>query len=162
MTKVLLGLGSNVNKEQSISKAIKLLADTFVNLRISPTFESKSIGFNGDNFYNLVVSVDTDQTLEEVIATYRRIEDACGRDRSGPKFGPRTLDIDILIYGDVICREPVELPRDEIEINAFVLWPLSLIEPDMVHPVNGQTYKELWQQYVNKQKLWLIEAPWDQ
>ncbi len=162
MTKVLLGLGSNVNKEQSISKAIKLLADTFVNMRISPTFESKSIGFNGDNFYNLVVSVDTDQTLEEVITTYRRIEDACGRDRSGPKFGPRTLDIDILIYGDVICREPVELPRDEIEINAFVLWPLSLIEPDMVHPVNGQTYKELWQQYVNEQKLWLIEAPWDQ
>ena len=97
MTKVLLGLGSNVNKEQSISKAIKLLADTFVNMRISPTFESKSIGFNGDNFYNLVVSVDTDQTLEEVITTYRRIEDACGRDRSGPKFGPRTLDIDILI-----------------------------------------------------------------
>jgi 2-amino-4-hydroxy-6-hydroxymethyldihydropteridine diphosphokinase len=162
MTKVLLGLGSNVNKEQSISKAIKLLADTFVNMRISPTFESKSIGFNGDNFYNLVVSVDTDQTLEEVITTYRRIEDACDRDRSGPKFGPRTLDIDILIYGDVICREPVELPRDEIEINAFVLWPLSLIEPDMVHPVNGQTYKELWQQYVNEQKLWLIEAPWDQ
>lgn len=162
MPKVLLGLGSNVNREESISKAITLLADTFVNLKISPTFESKSIGFDGDNFYNLVVSVDTHQTLEEVITTYRAIEDACGRDRSGPKFGPRTLDIDILTYDDYICREPVELPRDEIVINAFVLWPLALLEPEMVHPVTGQSYKELWQEYNNEQTLWQVETPWDQ
>ena len=162
MTKVLLGLGSNVNREESISKALNLLADTFVNLKISPTFESTSIGFNGDNFYNLVVSVDTELSLDEVITTYRFIEDACGRDRTGPKFGPRTMDIDILTYGNLICREPVELPRDEIVINAFVLWPLALLEPEMIHPANGQSYGELWQEYNNEQTLWQVDTPWDQ
>lgn len=161
MTHILLGLGSNISRTETISKALSLLADSYGDIKISPTFESKSVGFDGDNFYNLVVAAETDQTLTDVIATYRHIEDICGRVRTGPKFGPRKLDIDLLTYGDLVCNEPIELPRDEILINAYVLWPLALLVPDTKHPVVGLPYSELWLNYDNKQTLWQIDVPWE-
>ena len=161
MTHILLGLGSNISRTETISKALTLLAESFGDISISPTFESEAVGFEGDNFYNLVVAADTNQSLEQVIASYRNIEDVCGRERTGPKFGPRKLDIDLLMYGDLVCQEPIELPRDEILINAYVLWPLALLEPDTIHPVTGLPYSELWLNYDNKQSLWQIDVPWD-
>ena len=161
MTHILLGLGSNISRTETLSKALSLLAEKYGEIKISPTFESEAVGFDGDNFYNLVVAAETDQTLEEVIETYRQIEDVCGRVRTGPKFGPRKLDIDLLMYGDLVCQDPIELPRDEILINAYVLWPLALLEPDTKHPIAGLSYSELWLNYDNKQALWQIDVPWD-
>ena len=161
MTHILLGLGSNISRTETLSKALSLLAEKYGEIKISPTFESEAVGFDGDNFYNLVVAAETDQTLEDVIATYRQIEDVCGRVRTGPKFGPRKLDIDLLMYGDLVCQDPIELPRDEILINAYVLWPLALLEPDTKHPIAGLSYSELWLNYDNKQALWQIDVPWD-
>ncbi len=161
MTRILLGIGSNIDRVDTISQSLTMLAEALGNLRISPTFESKSVGFDGDNFYNLVVAAETDKTLEEVIATYRQIEDACGRVRTGPKFGPRKLDIDLLTFGDLVCQEPIELPRDEILVNAYVLWPLSILEPDTKHPIADLSYSELWLNYNNKQALWQVDVPWD-
>jgi 2-amino-4-hydroxy-6-hydroxymethyldihydropteridine diphosphokinase len=119
------------------------------------------VGFDGNNFYNLVVSATTDLGLAEVRKIYQAIEDTCGRDRSGPKFGPRTLDIDLLTYGDMICDEPLELPRGEILENAFVLWPLALLAPDDIHRRTLKTYRQHWEEYDNNQNLWQIETPWD-
>ena len=161
MTHILLGLGSNISRTETITKALSLLKEGYGEIDISPTFESEAVGFDGDNFYNLIVGAETDQTLEQVIATYRNIEDICGRVRTGPKFGPRKLDIDLLTYGDVVCQEPIQLPRDEILINAYVLWPLALLEPEKKHPVAGLPYSELWLNYDKKQTLWQIDAPWD-
>lgn len=161
MTKILLGLGSNIDRESSITMALDKLQDAFVNIQVSPTFESESVGFEGDNFYNLVVSTNTSLTLDEVISTYRNIEDECGRNREGPKFGPRTLDIDLLTYGDLVCHKPLELPRDEILENAYVLWPLALLVPNERHPVNRKTYQHLWEAYDSEQKLWQVNVPWD-
>jgi len=161
MTDLYLGLGSNVNREGCISQALDLLKQTFGSLNISPTFESESVGFDGDNFYNLVVHAETELSLEQVIKTYRSIEDKCGRDRTGPKFGARTLDIDLLLYGDLICTQPIELPRDEILENAYVLWPLAIMTPDLKHPQTGKNYRDHWQEYAKLQKLWRVETPWD-
>ena len=161
MTKVLFGIGSNVERVATIGNAIEQLADIYGDIELSPTFESESVGFKGDNFYNLVVAAHTEQSLEEVITSYRVIEDNCGRERAGPKFGPRKIDIDLLTYGDLVCQSPIELPRDEILINAYVLWPMALIDPDGRHPINNLSYSELWLNYNNQQTLWQIQAPWD-
>ena len=78
----------------------------------------------------------------------REIEDANGRDRSGPKFSSRTLDLDLLLYDDLVLDENgLKLPRDEILKNAFVLWPLAEIAPGLKHPETGLTYAELWSRF---------------
>ena len=159
-TQVFLGIGSNIDKEKAIPQALELLEKEFGELVISPTFESESVGFAGDNFYNLVVSFYTDFSLQEVVASYKNIEDQLGRDRSGPKFSARSLDIDPLLYGDLICDEPVELPRGEVLENAYVLWPLSIIAPDHKHPLTGRSYSEHWDDYDNEQKLWQVDTRW--
>jgi 2-amino-4-hydroxy-6-hydroxymethyldihydropteridine diphosphokinase len=75
----------------------------------------------------------------------RAIEDAHGRTRGGDKFAPRTLDIDLLTYGDsVLNAGPLRLPRDEILKYAFVLGPLAEVAGAERHPVDGRNYAELW------------------
>ena len=76
------------------------------------------------------------------------IEDAHGRDRSGPRFSSRTLDLDLLLYDDMVLDEQgLKLPREEILKNAYVLWPLAEIAPDLLHPVIGKTYTKLWDDF---------------
>jgi 2-amino-4-hydroxy-6-hydroxymethyldihydropteridine diphosphokinase len=78
-----------------------------------------------------------------------------------PKFSPRTLDIDILSYDNLRGNfAGIELPRDEVTYNAFVLRPLSELAPDHCHPVSGKTYRELWAGYASEQKLWPVEFRW--
>ncbi|MCP4273691.1 MAG: 2-amino-4-hydroxy-6-hydroxymethyldihydropteridine diphosphokinase [Gammaproteobacteria bacterium] len=158
--KVFLGIGSNIDKEIAIYKALTLLDQAFGTLQISPVFESEAIGFDGNNFYNLVISFETTQKLPQIIAIYKEIEDKLGRDRSGPKFSARTLDIDPLLYGDEVSNHPIILPREEILENAFVLWPLSLIAPTQKHPLTGKSYAEHWKNYEKQQKLWQIDFVW--
>ncbi len=158
--KVFLGIGSNIDKEIAIYKALTLLDQAFGTLQISPVFESEAIGFDGNNFYNLVISFETTLKLPQIIAIYKEIEDKLGRDRSGPKFSARTLDIDPLLYGDEISNHPIILPREEILENAFVLWPLSLIAPTQKHPLTGKSYAEHWKNYEKQQKLWQIDFVW--
>ncbi len=162
MTEVCLGLGSNVAPEQHIVAALNALSEKFGQLRASRVFESESVGFNGNDFYNLVVVIDTEQTVKQLVDSLRGIENENGRDRSKPKFSPRTLDIDILTYGDLVGEfNGVTLPRDEILKNAFVLWPLSELMPDRKHPALGTTYSELWQAYdKNSQKLNPVDFYW--
>jgi len=159
--KVFLGIGSNIDRENAIAEALSLLSNYFGELVISPTFESESVGFLGDNFYNLVVAFSTSNTLQQVVDVYKAIEDKLGRDRSGVKFSARTLDIDPLLYGDLICEQPAQLPRDEILENAYVLWPLSLIAPDQLHPETGISFAKHWQDYDKNQKLWQVTTSWD-
>ncbi len=156
-TRVFLGIGSNIDKENAIRNGLMQLENTFGNLEVSPVYESKAVGFEGENFYNLVVSFNTTLSLEQIVEIYRDIEDQAGRDRSGPKFSPRSLDIDPLLYGDMVCNEPVILPRDEILENAYVLLPLSELVPDLIHPVTGLSYAEHWNQYDKSQKLWQVD-----
>lgn len=163
MPRVYLGLGSNIDREAHIRAALRALEDAFGLLLVSPVYESESVGFAGSNFYNLVVGIDTELPVGELSALLHGIEDANGRVRGGPKFAPRTLDIDILTYGNA-CGEidGVQLPRDEILKNAFVLRPLADIAPNDRHPETVRPFLEHWEAYdQSRQKLWQIEFPLD-
>lgn len=162
MTRVYLSLGSNIHRHQHIHAALDALADAFGELMISPVYESKSVGFDGSNFFNLVVGVDTDLPIAALSDQLKQIENDNGRVRSGPKFSPRTLDIDILTYGDFVGVEHgVELPRTEITKNAFVLLPLAEIAGTEKHPALLGTYDALWESYDKaSQSLWRVDFTW--
>lgn len=162
MTQVYLSLGSNIRRHHHILAALDALADIFCELHISRVYESKSVGFDGSNFFNLVVGIDTQLSIKALSEHLKKIEDNNGRSRQGPKFSPRTLDIDILTYGNFVGTEAgITLPRAEITQNAFVLLPLAEIAPEQKHPQLQQSYAELWQAYDQaSQALWPVNFAW--
>jgi len=158
MADVYVSIGSNIDKQANIKSCLQELADHFGGLVLSPIYESEAVGFEGDTFYNLVAKFETDMSVGELNQSLKAIEDKYGRDRSGPKFSGRTLDIDILTYDDLVGEfDGVQLPRDEITKNAFVLLPLQDIAPDEVHPEQQVTYARLWFFFDKEsQKLWQV------
>lgn len=162
MTPVYLGLGSNIDRHKYITAGLNALAELFGKLQISPVYESKSVGFNGSNFFNLVVGIETELSIADLCEQLKKIEDRNDRVRTGSKFSPRTLDIDILTYGDFVGIESgIELPRAEITKNAFVLLPLAEIAPNELHPQLKKSYSELWNDYDKiSQSLWSIDFEW--
>ena len=162
MPQVYVSIGSNIEQEQHILACLDALQFHFGDLVLSSVYESEAVGFEGDNFYNLVAGFNTDLSVGELARLLRQIESDNGRRRDGPKFSARTLDIDILTYGEV-CGEVdgIVLPRDEILENAFVLQPLAEIATCEVHPAQGETYGALWRAYgCDRQKLWAIPFHW--
>lgn len=162
MARVYLSIGSNIDREVNIRGGVADLKKQFGELTLSSVYESESVGFDGDSFYNLVAVLDTGERVEVVSRILHDIEAEHGRTREGPRFSSRTLDIDLLTYDDLVTQDNgLELPRDEITKNAFVLWPLAEIAADEKHPVLNQTYGELWQAFdKNKQSLWPVEFVW--
>lgn len=160
--RVYLSLGSNIDREKNILACLDALADHFGELIISPVYESDAVGFAGDSFYNLAVGIDSALSVGELAVIMRDIETANKRSRAGPKFGPRTLDIDILTCGDLSGMvDGVALPRDEVTKNAFVLLPLVDIAPNEKHPVSGKAYCDIATNFTgSEQKLWRISFSW--
>lgn len=159
MANVYLSIGSNIQRDLHISSGISALKKRYKTITCSPIYESVAVGFEGDNFYNLVTHFSTSDSIETVSNFLSKVEDENGRDRNGPKFGPRTLDLDLLLYDDQIIRsKKLTLPRPEIYINAFVLRPLADIAANVLDPIKKQTYQQLWSSFdQDKQKLWPIE-----
>ena len=163
MARVYISLGSNIDAPRHLRAGVAALREHFGELILSSVYESEAVGFEGDNFLNLVAGLDTDLPIAEVADILHRIEDANGRVRSGPRFSARTLDLDLLLYDDVVQGpEPgPELPREEITRNAFVLWPLAEIAPALRHPVDGRTLSELWRAFDrDSQHLWPVPFDW--
>ena len=159
MPRIWLSLGSNIDRSRHIQSALKVLGEEFGPLIVSPVYESKAVGFDGDAFYNLVVGIETDLLAESLMARFRAIESDHGRVRGSAKFSSRTLDIDLLTYGDCSLKQgKLELPRGEILRYAFVLLPLSDVAGDEVHPLTGKCYRDLWDEFDNKkeQPLWQV------
>lgn len=163
MAVVYLGLGSNIEAREHLQQALKVLRRAYGDLSLSPVYESEAVGFVGDNFLNMVVMIHTELPVGVLYEQLRDIENQFGRDRSAPKFSGRTLDIDILLYDDVVGEvDGVILPREEILTNAFVLKPLCDMAPELMHPQRRRTMAQLWQQYdQSRQKLWSVPFVYD-
>jgi 2-amino-4-hydroxy-6-hydroxymethyldihydropteridine diphosphokinase len=145
MATIYISLGSNIKREGNTRAGVEALKQAFGHLTLSSVYESEAVGFDGDAFYNMVIACEVDEPVHDSNQILRDIEDANGRDRSGPKFSSRTLDLDLLLYDDLILDEKgLVLPRGEILKNAFVLWPLAEIAPNLLHPEAGISYAELW------------------
>ena len=161
MARVYLSLGSNIDRERNIRGAITALRERFGELTISRVFESASVGFEGEDFYNLAVGLDTCEDVATVNQALHAIEDHYGRDRQGPRFSSRTLDIDLLLYDDLVIKQgKLELPRDEITKNAFVLWPLAEIAAGTIHPCLELSMAQLWADF-DKEKQTLHPVVFD-
>ena len=160
MIDVLLSIGSNIHRKHHIASGIAALRQLDADLEISEVYESEAVGFDGDNFYNLVALIKTDASVAELAGQLRDIENRHGRDRKAPKFSARTLDIDILTYGQHTgVIDGVRLPRSEVFKNAFVLLPLAERFPEMVCPGEDLSYAQLWQILnLHHQKLWVVDA----
>lgn len=142
---VTVSLGSNIEAEKNIKMAVTELRKQFVELMLSPVYQSAAVGFDGEDFLNLVVSFTTHEPVHGVAALLKNIEDRLGRDCCQPKFSARSIDLDLLTYDDLVMDQPgVQIPRNEILKNAFVLKPLSDILPTQQHPQLEKTYYQLW------------------
>lgn len=143
---VYIGVGSNVIPRHNIKLALGSMCAVFGPLDQSPVYESASVGFDGDDFLNLVVKFETSLDVITVVGQLRVIEDTLGRDRSQPRFSKRSIDLDILLYADLELNQTgIQVPRDEILESAYVLKPLCDLSPDLLHPLQKQSYLELWQ-----------------
>ena len=143
-----ISIGSNIDKEVNVTSSLRALERAFGRLQISSIYETEPVGFVGDSFYNLVVRFESELSAKEVAKQLRQIELEHGRTRESQKFSARTLDLDLILYGDQIISDGrLQIPRDEIERYAFVLEPLAEIAPGEKHPISGKTYRELWERF---------------
>lgn len=160
---VYISLGSNVDREVNIRKAIVAMRETFGELRLSPVYQSAAVGFDGDDFLNLVVAFETAKPVRQIVAEMRQLEDEMGRDRSHPRFSARSIDLDILLYDFQVLDQPgIRIPRQEILRSAHVLKPLQDLIADTLHPVAGVSYGKLWQDMADKApRLEIVELDLD-
>lgn len=148
MAIIYLGLGSNIEPEEHLGFAVRRLRDRYGDVESSAVYRSAAVGFEGDDFLNLVVRLRSEETAEQICDEIERLHDLSGRVRGSEKWAPRPLDIDLLLYDDLIINEPpVRVPRSDILDYSFVLRPMAEIAPDLVHPVTGKTMLEHWQAF---------------
>jgi 2-amino-4-hydroxy-6-hydroxymethyldihydropteridine diphosphokinase len=145
VARVYLSLGSNVEPERHLSAALAELRERFGKLAVSPAYRSAPVGFEGAAFVNLAVGLDTRLSPAALNDWLHALEDRQGRRRDVPRYSDRTLDIDIVFYGDLVLDGPghLQIPRNELQ-HAFVLRPIADIAPNFRHPVSGVSMADLW------------------
>ena len=162
MAKVFLGLGSNIAPERNLRLAIRELAARYGRLALSPVYRSAAVGFSGADFMNLVVRLESDQSPLDICRTSELIHNLSGRSRGSDKWASRPLDIDLLLYNDLIeDQRPVRVPRDDILEYSFVLRPMADLAPDLVHPQTGKTMRQHWQEFdAASHPLHVVDFDW--
>jgi 2-amino-4-hydroxy-6-hydroxymethyldihydropteridine diphosphokinase len=145
MATVYLGLGSNLgNRARNIYAALRRLRSHVRLDQISSLYETEPVGLTDQPwFLNLVCAGVTELPAEDLLRAVKRIEGELGR-RQGVRFGPRLIDIDILLYDDqVLATEQLEIPHPRLHKRGFVLVPLGELAPGLVHPVLKTSVREL-------------------
>lgn len=146
LVEVAVGVGSNLgDREAYIARGVSGLVDVLRNLRVSPVYETAPRGdVRQRDFLNLCCVGATEAPARSVLETLQGLERAAGRRRTGRRFGPRTLDLDLLLYGERVLREPgLEVPHPRLAERAFVLIPLRDVAPGWRHPVLERTVTEM-------------------
>jgi len=145
MVSVFLGIGSNIRADENLAMGLRELRSSFGDVAVSPVYRSAPYGFKGDDFLNAVARIDTDLSPAEVHAELERIQTLAGRTRGPSRFLARTLDIDLLLYADLVLDEPpLRLPREDVLDYSFVLRPLADIAPELIHPLTGRSMAAEW------------------
>lgn len=148
MATVFLGLGSNMDAESNLRLAVSELRSRFGELILSPVYRSRALGFDGDDFLNMVVGLETDVSPHDLLDHVEKIHALAGRVRGPDRYSSRPLDIDLLLYGDLVDRKPpLRLPRRDVLAHNFVLRPLAEIAPDFVHPETQRTISGHWRDF---------------
>jgi 2-amino-4-hydroxy-6-hydroxymethyldihydropteridine diphosphokinase len=145
---VYVAAGSNVEPERHLALAVAELGREFPGARASPWYRNRAVGFEGADFINLVVGFTTALPVHAVLERLHAIEARCGRERGAPRWAPRTMDLDVLLYGELVCDEPgLKLPRPDLLRRAYMLGPLAALAPAVMHPTARLTIGELWQRF---------------
>ena len=148
MAEVFLSIGSNIEREKNIASAVESLQKRFGRLTLSSVYDTEAVGFEGAPFYNMVVGFESDLSVVEIVKILKEIEMQHGRQRSSEKFSARALDLDLILYGDLILNEEhLQLPRPELMDYAFMLEPLAEVAPDLRHPVTKKRFANLWERF---------------
>ena len=145
-------IGSNQDRRKNIRLALDSLESNFTEITMSSLFESPSEGFIGSNFYNIGVNVQTDKNINDVVNILHDIENTLGRDRNLPKFSSRIIDLDLVLYDDVI-DDKLNIPRRDILKYAFVLAPLAELNPNGIHPQERISYLDLWKRFQSSKEF---------
>lgn len=145
---VFVAAGSNVEPLRHLASASRQLRHAFADVKFSSWYRNRAAGFEGADFINYVATFTTDLPVRDLLASLHAIETLCGRPRDAPRWAPRSMDLDLLVYGDLVCDEPqLKLPRPDLLIRAYMLGPMAELAPDLVHPTAQVTIGELWQRF---------------
>ena len=148
MATIYLGIGSNIDPEKNLRLGVSELRRRFGELTLSSTYQSSAVGFDGPDFLNLVVGLDSSETPGRIHDHIDAIHRLAGRETGAARYSSRPLDIDLLLYDDLVMdAPPVKLPRADVLKYSFVLRPLAEIAPDLTHPVTGRSLLDHWQEF---------------
>jgi 2-amino-4-hydroxy-6-hydroxymethyldihydropteridine diphosphokinase len=157
MTLAYVGIGSNIDKHSNIEQAIQALSRLDSDIRLSPIYESPSLGFEGPSFFNLIVELTPSLSLIEFSQCLRKIELECGREIQAKKFQNRTIDLDIILFGNQISTESPKVPREDIYRYPFVIQPLCDLCPDLIVPNDGRMVRQVYRTVKQLECLTLVE-----
>jgi 2-amino-4-hydroxy-6-hydroxymethyldihydropteridine diphosphokinase len=145
---VYVAAGSNVEPARHMSQAVAELERAFPGVRFSSWYRNRAVGFDGEDFINLVAGFATTLPVRALLERLHAIEARCGRPRQAPRWAPRSMDLDVLLYGELVCEEPgLKLPRPDLVKRAYMLGPLAELAPEVRHPTTGLSVGELWRRF---------------
>ena len=157
-TTAYLGLGSNLgDREDNLRKAVSLLRQQVSLIALSSVYETEPWGYTAQpNFLNLVCAVETGLSPQKLLELAQGVERDLGRIPTF-RYGPRTMDVDILLYGDEVIETPeLQIPHPRFSERAFALVPLAEIAPGLVHPALGKSVAELVEEVSGKEKVVML------
>jgi 2-amino-4-hydroxy-6-hydroxymethyldihydropteridine diphosphokinase len=148
MVQAFVAIGSNLDPAERMTQAARAIKQRFPDARFSRCYRNPAFGFEGPDFYNAVVGFTTTLPVEALLPSLHEIEAQCGRARANPNWEPRRMDLDLLLYGDVVGAGPgYTLPRRDLARRVYMLGPLAELAPDWLYPPSGPTIGQLWQQF---------------
>jgi 2-amino-4-hydroxy-6-hydroxymethyldihydropteridine diphosphokinase len=148
MPQVFVAAGSNIEPEQKLALAIAELTRAFPGVRFSPWYRNRAAGFEGADFINLVAGFETPLSPLAVLERLHAIETRCGRPRDAPRWAPRAMDLDVLLYDALVLEgPPLTLPRPDLLKRAYMLGPMADLAPEFMHPTAGRSIGELWREF---------------